>query len=220
MKKNILWFCLGILFLGITIILILPIAFPYLFGDPGIDYLCNMGYGDGVKDSYVLVESDVSKFDQNEDIRLQISTGFFDSLSAAQSATAVRFSFVENAVFDLSVDCGEEYELSSDLLQNGEFKYQTTAYKVMLHEGAVPREDLVLNRKGLFQTVRKDSLNYSFDLILTIKEDAPETATGTLHFFISCGSKVNQCMINYYKDGNCIYFSGEDDPKEVAKKLG
>lgn len=95
--------------------------------------------------------------------------------------------------------------------------------EIDVSEASLDPKDLVIN--NIFG-IGRHSLNYEFQLILKIKEDAPAEDSGVIRFRIdaplSSDTKTAQGYIFYYKIGDIVCFSHKstDDAKLRAERLG
>lgn len=171
------------LILLVVLILALSGFFTWLlFPRNGLDARMNYGLGlfADVSDGYSRVQSENTTYKSDDMICLTITTAYFNDLSDAELAQQIRFLAVENPVFDISFDIGEEHNIGAiqdDIIY--EDHYQEKCYVLELPDDRIDIKDLTFG-KNIFGDTNHRDMNFTFRVYLKVKEDAPEDWSGNI----------------------------------------
>lgn len=162
---------------------------------------------------YIRIQSEKSKLDAEEPVRLSVNTAFFDSLYDAQQADTLHIRAGGGEYLDVTVSCGDAVDLTVDDFDIAQLVYE---------------------RKGLFERVTKNSLPFAFTIIAEVRPDAPAEFSGTIGCEVyvkqyvqdpQTGETVEVDMENpsritvyFYRSGDRIYLS--ETSVEDAKARG
>ena len=161
-------------------------------------------------DGYSSIHLDAKSYNAEDVISFTVSAAFFDKLADAKGTENVRLYAMENEVFDISFSVGQPIEgLDSGKIGLG---LQDTYWLQELPCEGIDPKDLVRRWKMLNSFIPV-GLNFSFDVYLKVKEDAPENYTGVIEVWgnayagtDSFGNRIGDSFVMDY-----LYFSKQGD---------
>lgn len=160
---------------------------------------------------YSRIRAPKREYSADEEICITVSTAFVDSMEQAERLREIILQAQDNPVFDVTFSIGEPF---AALHPNAFGLNQKTWWRVVLPHEGVDLEDLIFKR-NLFNSVKENDFDFSFQVYFKVKEDAPQNWTGNINLLAYCevepdayGNGVGKiCMVDYlhfHKSGNTI----------------
>lgn len=211
--------------IALSCVLVLSVAIAILVGiltKPEIDRFDHPGFGGEQSQGFMRIRMDEAVHSADEEIKLTINTAFCEDLEEAEGARKIEFSYWSSKVFDISYPGAERIDPSETV--EADWVLEDDRYIMRLPNDSVRTKDLVYGVSNTFRKFARQALPYEFDLILTVKEDAPYECYGEIRLYFVCSGTGDltdsytwndsfgqqaRGILYFHKVGDTIYFYDE-----------